>query len=109
MDRVSGGRTTVNFWTCWCGYRMPEQNKRAIAGHQQQHPTAEQIEERRNAKVLEMAVDSMYSGRQLSAIERWNAIHAMLNAKPETIFEELWRKPLMRELDTEGQKGSEKS
>lgn len=91
----------MKFYSCWCGYRMPVQNERANAAHQQEHPTEEQLREAADRQALSLAVDAMDNRQPLGADDRMRAALAVLNAAPGVIFEELIQKPLRRQLDND--------
>jgi hypothetical protein len=83
-------------YQCRCGWSMPESCANAIAAHQKEHPTEQQIDYERNRRALETAVDAMDNRRPLGLIERMQAVNAILSAPPEMIFDEMIRKPLLK-------------
>lgn len=88
----------MNRYTCGCGWSMPASCERAIAAHQQVHPTEEQRRERDQRSVLARVSDATHGGRPLSVIERLNAINAYLTASPELVADEVFFKPIRKEL-----------
>ena len=89
----------LKFYRCWCGYQMPEQNVRAIASHQEEHPTEEQRVEREQRKALSRAVEATDGGLPLGFLERRAALLAMLTATPEVLADEVFFKPLRKAVD----------
>ena len=50
----------MNFYRCHaCNYQMPRANARAIAAHQQEHPTDAQRKERSDRHALANVADAM--------------------------------------------------
>jgi hypothetical protein len=89
----------MNFYRCHaCNYQMPEQNTRAIAAHQQEHPTEAQRKERHDRATLANVADAMATGRQLGVLERMAALQTILTADPGVMADEIFFKPLRKEL-----------
>jgi hypothetical protein len=88
----------VKFYTCWCDWRMPEQNKRAIAAHQVEHPTEQQRKTAQDRETLGRVVQAMDEGRPLGVVERMRALRTLLTADPGVVADEIFFKPILKQL-----------